>query len=210
MVSFNNPPPKSIVIIGAAGRTGRACLHKLATHSRIEKDLSYALEKTNADVVIVSIGNGDSVRPTDVRTASAKALARVLKQPQFNNVRVIIVSAAGAGASKIIVGFGLGSLISFHLRHVLKDHTGQEAALCSTSLHSRTTVVRATCLTDNRATGKLVEYGDTEECPSTMTDRADLADWIAKATCDRMESPEDHIVNVTSVKKQIGRTVSIL
>jgi putative NADH-flavin reductase len=205
-------PQQSILVIGATGRTGLECIRHFAKHqtnpavhafcrdtdklaekdkalcttivqgdARSPIDLERALAETHAEVVILSIGNGDSVKKSDIRTVSAQALAQVLKKPQYKRVRTVVVSSTGAGNSRIIVGAGLGKLISFHLRHVLADHTGQEAAFYS--LRNRTTVVRATSLTYNEATGKLVYFQDRDKSPTIKTDRADLAAWIVEEVC---------------------------
>ena len=227
---MSNQQKQSILILGATGGTGLECIRQLAKHpskprihsfcrnpskleestkalcdsviqgdARESKDLQQALEQTAANVVIVSIGTGPSPVKTDVRTASAQALATVMKLPNFEHVRAVVVSSIGAGTSRIIVGMGMGQLLSFYLRHALKDHTGQEAAF--DSLHDRTTVVRATGLTDGAPTGqKLVEFGDTEKSPTAKTDRADLAAWIVQEICDGTKPVGGRIVNVTSAK----------
>jgi hypothetical protein len=124
-------------------------------------------------------------------------MVEVLKKPQFEHVHTVVVSSVGAGNSRIIVGGGLGKLISFHLRHVLADHTGQENAFHS--LRNRTTIVRATSLTNNEATGKLVYFQDREKSPTIKTDRADLAIWIVGEVCDRAKHVGSRVVNVTGV-----------
>ena len=164
--------------------------------ARSAKDLERALNATEAGVVIVSIGNGDSVKKSDIRTANAQALAEVLTKPQFNHVRMEVVSSTGAGSSRIIVGMGIGKLIEHHLRHVLFDHTGQERAL-KPLLH-RGVIVRATALIDGQPTGKMVEFGDKSKGPSIKTDRHDLAQWIAD---DIFNKKKRGTVNLTSVKQ---------
>jgi putative NADH-flavin reductase len=224
-------PQQSILVIGATGRTGLECIRHFAKHqtnpavhafcrdtdklaekdkalcttivqgdARSPIDLERALAETHAEVVILSIGNGDSVKKSDIRTVSAQALAQVLKKPQYKRVRTVVVSSTGAGNSRIIVGAGLGKLISFHLRHILADHTGQEAAFYS--LRNRTTVVRATSLTYNEATGKLVYFQDRDKSPTIKTDRADLALWITEEVCGGDKPVVSRVVNVTGVKDQ--------
>jgi putative NADH-flavin reductase len=219
---------QSVLVIGATGRTGLECIHHFASHqthpavhafcrdvdklddkdkalctsvlqgdARSPIDLERALAETHAEVVVLSIGNGDSVKKSDIRTASAQALVQVLKMPQYKRVRIVVVSSTGAGNSRIIVGGGLGKLISLHLRHVLADHTGQENAF--RSLRNRTTIVRATSLTNKEATGKLVYFQDREKSPTIKTDRADLAIWIVGEVCDRAKHVGSRVVNVTSV-----------
>ena len=83
-------------------------------------DIERALSTSKATDVIVAVGNGDNVKKSDIRGANARALATILKKPAYRDVRVMVVSSSGAGDSIIKVGMGIGSLISFHLRHVLK------------------------------------------------------------------------------------------
>ena len=171
-------------------------------NARDPKDLIIALSQTHPNVVIVSIGNGDNVSKTDIRTASAMALVQVLtSHPEFSEVKVVVVSSTGAGASTIKVGMGFGKLIEFYLRHILKDHNGQESAfLC---LKDRAIIVRATALTDNKPTGKTEIFDDTARNPSIHIDRSDLAAWIVKQVCD--EPPASTMwgrtVNITGLKK---------
>lgn len=219
---------QSILVIGATGRTGIECIRHFANHqtdpavhafcrdvdklededkalcssviqgdARSPIDLERALAETRAEFVILSIGNGDSVKKSNIRTASAEALAFVLKMPHYKRVRTVVVSSTGAGNSRIIIGGGLGKLISLHLRYVLADHTGQEHAF--RSLRNRTTIVRATSLTNNEATGKLVYFQDREKSPTIKTDRTDLAIWIVGEVCDRGKHVGSRVVNVTSI-----------
>lgn len=174
------------------------CTSIVEGDARKESDLEHALRSANADVVIVCIGNGDSVSKTDIRTASAEALARVMLKAEFNHIHALVVSSTGAGSSKIIVGMGIGSLVSFHLRHVLKDHTGQEAAF--RSVMKRTTIVRPTTLTDNEPTGKLVKFGDRVKAPTLNTDRKDVAAWVAQEVLGGTKPSSHRVVNLTGVK----------
>jgi hypothetical protein len=203
---------QSILVIGATGRTGLECIHHFANHqpkpavhafcrdaddlddkdktlctSIVQgdafspKDLERALAETSAEDVILSIGHCESVKKSYIRTASAQALTQVLKMPQFKRVRIVMVSNTGARKSRIIVCGGLGMLTSFRLRHVLADQMGQGHAL--DPLRNRTTVIRATPLTNDEAAGKLVCFQDREKTPTIKTDRADLAAWIVGEVC---------------------------
>uniref|UniRef100_A0A7R9VGH1 NAD(P)-binding domain-containing protein n=1 Tax=Pseudictyota dubia TaxID=2749911 RepID=A0A7R9VGH1_9STRA len=222
--------PLSVLIIGASGRTGLEILRQLSQDTKKKEvhamcrdpskipeqykencesvikgdarspdDIEQAINDTNAQVVIVSVGNGDSVAKSDVRTASARALARVMEKPQYRHVRALVVSSTGAGTSKIKVGMGVGKIISYHLRHVLKDHTGQEKAFGPVS--DRTVIVRATALTDNKATGNVKEFGDKEKSPTIKIDRADLAEWVVKEVCAG-GTVGGKVVNITGIKAQ--------
>jgi NADPH:quinone reductase-like Zn-dependent oxidoreductase len=169
--------------------------------ARSAKDIERAMDASMADWVIVSVGNGENVAKSDIRTANAKATVSVLNQPKYGHVRVLVVSSTGASSSRIIVGMGIGALITHHLRHVLADHTGQEEAF-ATMTQSRVTIFRPTALTDNQATGKMVTFDDNVKCPTIKTDRADLAEWIGNEICGDPILPKGGCVNVTSVKKQ--------
>ena len=226
----NNQDQTSILVLGATGATGLACIEKLAEQTprpsihafcrnttkldsktsalcksvfqgdaRKSSDIARALRQTNSNWVLVAVGHGhDLSSKNDIRTLSGKAISNVLQSdPAFEHVRIMVVSSNGAGRSKIVVGMGIGSLISFHLRHVLKDHTGQETAF--EQLKDRAIVVRPTSLTSDAPTGKLVEFGDTVKGPSIQTDRADLAEWVAEAIAS---GKDPCVVNLTGVKKQ--------
>jgi len=224
---------KSVLIIGATGETGSEIARQLSNsrpkpdihalvrdpsklsstvklttyikgNARSEQDIESALKSSHADWVIISVGNGENVAKgvNDIRGANAKATVQVLQKPEFQNVRTMVVSSTGAGSSKIVVGMGIGTLISHHLRYVLADHTHQEAAFAA--IKDRTIIVRATALTTNKPTGKLITFSDTAKSPTIKTDRADLAAWIVNEICGEAIAtvPNGGIVNVTSVKKQ--------
>lgn len=162
-------------------------------------DIESALSKTHATMVIMSIGNGDDVSKSDIRTASAVALVQVLtSKPEFSDVQVVVVSSTGAGTSSIKIGMGVGKMIEYYLRHILKDHSGQEAAFVE--IKDRTMIVRATALTDSKPTGNIKIFGDTDKSPSMNIDRADLAEWIVKQICDRPDNVRGRVVNITGVK----------
>jgi len=218
----------SVLVIGASARTGLEILQQLSQdHKKKEvhafcrdpfkipdqykqfcqsvitgdardpDDIERAIDDSGSHVVIVCIGNGDSVAKSSVRTASARALADVMEKPKYHHVHALIVSSTGAGTSKIKVGMGVGKIISFHLRHVLQDHTGQEKAFGP--VIDRTVIVRATALTDNKATGNVKEFGDKEKSPTIKIDRTDLAKWVVKEVC--ASGPVGgKVVNITGIK----------
>ena len=168
--------------------------------ARSAPDIESALSKTHAAIVIVSIGNGDDVSKTDIRTASAVALVQVLtSKPEFSDVQVVVVSSTGAGTSSIKIGMGVGKLIEYHLRHILRDHSGQEAAFAE--IKDRTMIVRATALTDSKPTGNIKMFGDTAKSPTIHIDRADLAEWIVKQICEKSDNVRGRVVNITGVKR---------
>lgn len=183
------------------GNTGSLCDGIIQGNAREPKDLQRAIDEAKADLVVVAIGNGDNVKKTDIRTASAKALVQVLRNPSYRDVHVLVVSSIGAGESRIIAGYGIGRMIEFHLRHVLKDHDGQEATFLS-AMKERTMIVRPTALTEHESTGKTTLFDSHEKCPTLKTDRKDLADWLVNnalyggATADHFGSKP---LNITCV-----------
>ena len=146
-------------------------------NARDPNDLSDTLTKTKANIVIVAVGNGDSVKKSDIRTVSAQALCLVLQEnPEFDHVHVVVVSSTGAGGSKIKIGLGMGKFIEHHLRHVLHDHNGQEAAF--EGIKDRTLIVRPTALTDEKPSSRIIEFGDKAKSPTIHTDRTDVARYL--------------------------------
>ena len=221
------PHRQSILLIGATGRAGLEILnqlisnpsrpyihvfcrnpsklapeyHKVCTSvyqgdARSASDIEEALATTEADLVIVAVGNGDNLGMSDIRTANAQAVASAMSSPGMEHVRAIVLSSTGAGASQIKVGMGFGKLIEYRLRNVLTDHTGQEAAF--SDLADRTVIVRPTALTDGKANGKIIEFGDKQKSPSIHIDRGDVAVYIAEAACDGTVG--GRIVNITGKK----------
>jgi uncharacterized protein YbjT (DUF2867 family) len=164
-------------------------------------DLSKALSKTKPTHVVVCIGAGNNLGKTDIRTASAAALTQALENtPGMKNVQVVVLSSSGAGTSRIKVGLGIGAMIEFHLRHVLADHTGQEAVfLENDGLADRTWIVRPTGLTDNKPhDGKVVTFGDLDKGPTVHIDREDVASYIADGIYEG--NTGGRIENITTAK----------
>mmetsp|Transcript_48641 Transcript_48641/g.146640 ORF Transcript_48641/g.146640 Transcript_48641/m.146640 type:complete len:229 (-) Transcript_48641:67-753(-) len=177
----------------------KRCDSIIQGNARIPDDIELAINDTNANIVIISIGNGGSVAKSDIRTVSARALATVMDKPEYSHVRAIIVSSIGAGASKMKIGMGMGTVLSYYARHVLKDHTGQETAF--NPLRERTLIVRATGLTNNKAKGKIKHFGDKEKAPSICIDRVDLAKWVANEVDIMHGAVGGTVTNITGVKK---------
>jgi len=205
----NSNKPSSVLVIGATGGTGQQMLQQLYQHpqqpqvhafcrspdklkahtkayhsiqtgnAKSPQDLEKAIINTKADLIILAVGNGASVKKSDTREACTRAIVTVLEKPSFSNIRMVVVSSQGAGTSKIKAGFGIGMLITYHLKHVLNDHTAQEAIVNgSSAVKSRTLVVRPTALTDDKPAARLVEFGDKVKCPSLATDRSDLGRYV--------------------------------
>ena len=161
-------------------------------------DLRRAIETTNANLVIVAIGDGDSLKKTDTRTASARALVQVLLKSDFDDVNVLIVSSNGTAPSTIKIGLGMGKLITYHLRHILQDHKGQEDAF--KPIAHRTFTIRPTALTDGKHSPAIVEFGDHQKAPTIHIDRSDVARYAAKKIFTS-GAFNGTIVNITGSKK---------
>ena len=147
----------------------RLCTSIVEGDARNPNDLEYALDKTRARVVIVCIGNGgDNSRlssVSDLRSATAAALAVVLQQPDFKHVRVILMSRCAVRRL---------SFNGFRKSNELEDHVRQEKTFLAPfyDLQSRTMVVR----------------------PTFSTDRATLVSWIVAELCDGFEPVGGQIV----------------
>ena len=167
------------------------------------QDLERAIQSTHAQCVVVAVGNGDNLGKTDIRTTSALALAQVLQKPQFEHIKTLVVSSNGTAPSKIRIGMGMGKLIQYHLRHVLKDHQGQEAAFVP--ILGRTLIVRPTALTDGKHNPELVEFGDVERAPTIHIDRSDVAHYVAKQILGHTSEGDPfsggRVINLTAAKK---------
>lgn len=139
------------------------------------EDLAHALVNAAADRILVCLADDDkrvdsvgprkrtksaagspSCRCSRLRTASAEAMVRVLlsneHREHLRRIHVIVVSAVGAGYSRLCVGWGLGRLIQLYMRRALRDHSGQEATY--SMIRHRTLIVRTTCLTSAYETSR--------------------------------------------------------
>jgi hypothetical protein len=74
-------------------------------------------------------------------------------------------------------------MIEYHLRHVFKDHDGQESAFLDNGLADRVVIVRPTSLTDGKANGKIIEFDGAVKSPSINIDRGDVAVYVAMEAC---------------------------
>lgn len=133
----------------------------------------------------MAVGVPDSVAKSDVRHMTAKALMDVIKPgSQYQHVKVVVVSSTGAGGTKIDVGMGIGMVLAFVLRHVMRDHDNQESEFKSRiGDQGRLLIVRPTALTDGKSTGRVVTFEKDAKGPTSRTDRADLAKWIVEQIC---------------------------
>lgn len=148
-------------------------------------DVGRALEESNADYVIIGLG-ASHLKKQDVRERNALALTQALGPgTKFEHVKIVVISALGAGDSKLNAGFGIGSIIEFVLRNVIADHNIQEDIFMdlNTEEDERVLVVRPTALTNGKATGKTEVFEATDRCPTLRIDREDLAKWVMQQIC---------------------------
>eukprot|EP00549_Striatella_unipunctata_P025452 CAMPEP_0118711140 /NCGR_PEP_ID=MMETSP0800-20121206/23879_1 /TAXON_ID=210618 ORGANISM="Striatella unipunctata, Strain CCMP2910" /NCGR_SAMPLE_ID=MMETSP0800 /ASSEMBLY_ACC=CAM_ASM_000638 /LENGTH=232 /DNA_ID=CAMNT_0006615615 /DNA_START=207 /DNA_END=905 /DNA_ORIENTATION=+ len=176
------------------------CASIIKGDARNVQDIQNALSQSNAHVVIIAIGEGDSIKKTDIRTTNAQAVVQVMQKPPYRHIKAVVISSTGAGGTRIIVGMGIGRLIEHHLRHIMHDHDGQESAFL-TAVPDRTWIVRPTSLTIDKPTGMLISFGDKEKSPTIHTDRSDLAHFIVEKLYGNNEVTFGGTVNVTGIKK---------
>jgi hypothetical protein len=91
----------------------RTCAHACIVQGDAfsSKYLERALAETRAEIVVLSIGQCDSVKKSYIRTASAQALAQVLKVLQNKRVRIVMVSSSTRNLASL---FAEVSVCSFH------------------------------------------------------------------------------------------------
>lgn len=166
--------------------TADKCASVIQGNARSSTDVARALRESAADTAVIAIVAGNSTSRTDVRAATARALADCVKPgAEFARVRVVVVSSTGAGGTKIDLGFGVGVLLGFYLRHVMHDHDEQERAFkkrLEGNTH-RLLIVRPTSLTEGHPTRKVLTFSGDQRAPSSRIDRADVAMWIAEQVC---------------------------
>lgn len=179
-----------------------SCASIVRGDARSSSDVRRALVSTKASVVIMCIGEGTSTAPTDVREATAKALMDVIEPGQdLDHVKVMVVSSTGAGGTKIDIGFGIGMVVAYVLRHVMKDHTEQERVFKQRiGDKNRMLIVRPTGLTDGKATGHTTTFEKHSKPPTVHIDREDLAKFMV-GEINRGAKAYGKEISVTGVKK---------
>lgn len=170
--------------------------------ARNAEDVSAALRATKADVVVLAIGGSSLQREANnVREEAGRALMEVLRSDEFSDVRVIAVSSIGAGDTTIRIGFGMGYLLSRQLRYALEDHSRQEELLkkgfADLGRDQHLLIVRPTGLTQDKPCGKTFT-SESDQLPTSMIDRADLAEWIVCRACDKSQFGK--CINITEEK----------
>lgn len=146
----------------------------------VAADVTRALRETGADVVILSVGVPNSAARTSVRADSARALVESVGAggEAMGGVRVVNVSSLGAGGSKMEFGWGVGCVVGWVIRHVLRDHEEREKVLRGWEA-GRVWTVRPSMLTEGKARGGVVPMGE----GGWWCDRGELAAWIVGAVC---------------------------
>ncbi|CAB9505560.1 nad-dependent epimerase dehydratase [Seminavis robusta] len=171
-------------------------------NARDSNDVENSLRDSKANYVILATGNGHDVSKSDTREATGRALASVLKKSEFSTVQAVIMSSHGVAETNVIIGFGLGMLLSYYLRNVFADHENQEAEF--DRLKKRTLVVRPSSLTDDKAIGNLdyiVEFDGIKKGPSISIDRSDVAAWVTREIASSKASIGGRKVCLTNAKK---------
>eukprot|EP00977_Amphora_coffeiformis_P015342 scaffold4510_cov183-Amphora_coffeaeformis.AAC.27 len=174
----------------------RLCQSITIGDAKNTQDIEKALLHSKANYVILATGNGANVGKSDTREKTGQALAEVLSKPTYSHVKTVLVSSHGAADTKIVVGMGIGMMISYHLRHVLADHTNQEKAFAS--LMDRTLVVRPTALSDDKGGKTVVECEGNQKVPTINVDRSDVAAWITKEISKKVFSAR--VLSLTTTK----------
>lgn len=95
----------------------------------------------------------------------------------------------GAGDTVVNFGYGLGAYVNYTMRHVIRDHNGQEKRFrkCFEGAKERLLIVRPVALTDGKGTtghAQLSTFDGKGRTPYCKLDRHDVAHWIADQVCD--------------------------
>ncbi|PXF45744.1 hypothetical protein BWQ96_04512 [Gracilariopsis chorda] len=200
----------SILVIGATGRTGQQLIKAANEHpdhpqvhafarnpqsfpseiaekcTSVQKgdalvaDQVYdALVATKATHIVIAIGVPNSTAPSTLRGDSAEAIIEAMKRYP-KPVKTVIISALGASDTKIQFGFGVGMVIYYILRHLLKDHDRQEASFLDyyNDNEKGLLIVRPTGLVDGQEGSKVLLFDGQGRTPSLTVDRYDMAAWV--------------------------------
>ncbi|PXF45745.1 hypothetical protein BWQ96_04513 [Gracilariopsis chorda] len=205
----------SILVLGASGRTGQQFINAAYDHpdhpqvhafarnpqslpsdiaekcTSVQKgdalltDQVYdALVATEATHIVVSIGVPNSAAQSTLRYDSAVAIIEAMRRYK-HTVKTIIVSALGAGGSKIQFGFGIGMFYYFILRHVMRDHDRQEDTFDKYYQENKKglLILRPTLLVDGQDGAKVLLFDGQGHTPSKTVDRYDMAVWVVNQIC---------------------------
>lgn len=157
-------PPSPNLIIQKGSATNRV-------------DLQKSLE--NADAIIVALGTGKNMKPTNLYSDFAKLLVDLQKEVK-KEVPFIILTGFGAGDSwDYQPNFIMKLFFKYLLRDVYSDKTKMEEIISQTNL--KWVIARPGLLKDKPLTGKYrVETTLFEGIKIGSINRADVADFLVK------------------------------
>lgn len=163
-----------------------ACTSVQRGDACVADDVSRAIDDTGCNVIMVTIGSPHlSKAANDVRERTAHAITEAVGDRQ-GEIRVMLLSAVGAGESTIKMGFGLGMLVHFYLRHAMKDQTEQEGVFkkaYAEDNRKNLLIIRPPELVDDKPTGDVVTM-EHDNMKKFKIDRQDLAEWMLDACID--------------------------
>lgn len=148
----------------------------------IADDVSRAIDNTGCNIIVVTIGSPSlSKKANFIREQTAHAITEAIGDRQ-DDIKLMLLSAVGAGDSTIKMGYGIGTVIHFYLRHAMADQTKQEAIIKKAySVNKRSLMVlRPPELIDGKPKGKVVTM-EHDNMEVFKIDRQDLAEWMVNA-----------------------------
>lgn len=187
-----------LLVIGAAGKTGRAVVEQALTSGHdvtafvhestadfpsqvrivtgdILDSAAVTAALANQDAVIDTLGGKTPYRQTTLETNAARIVIAAMEGTGVH--RLLVVSALGEGDSKGNTSFVYEHvLMPTFLRGVLKDKAGMEAEVRASSLDW--TIVRAALLTDDEPTGTVRVYPTDDTETAHKIARADVATFL--------------------------------
>jgi hypothetical protein len=164
--------------------------------ARRATDVLEALRSTEANIVILSSDDQDIV--DQFRDRRSWAVVSSMKMPGMEHIRAVVLSSNDVGplgSSLANVRMGISRLIKRQRNLKVKDRNSHELAFVKCRLQHRTVIVRATSLTDDEASGEILEFGDRERSPSLRIARDDVARYITREVCE--SDLRGKIVNIT-------------
>ena len=177
--NVNGGKIRSVIVLGAAGATGRACIRHLAGHETRPQVHAFGndVEQLNDEdqEYCTSIGMGDTSNENDIRRAlmytrantvvfaigigdyrvkkrlrSAQALANILKEKAFQHVRVVAVTfQLQKESQQSNATVGLRRAASLSFRNVLMGSSISGQVDAFRQLPDRVLLVSATNLVEN-------------------------------------------------------------
>ncbi len=194
-----------VLIIGAAGRTGKAAVeraiaagHQVTAFVRdagefgvdgvrvVEGDATNenAVEAAirNQDAVLDTVGGTTPYKQTTLETSVAKVVITAMER---NGVRrLVATSMLGVGESRANATFYERLLVSTLLRGADEDKSAMEAEITASALEW--VILRPAILTDDPAGGRVRVYSEDDDGKAHKISRADLAAFMV----DQLSSDE--------------------